>query len=60
MADRFLILWHPDSPGARVPVRVGLLRRLGLRRSPFATLGETVAFYRALTLVRAAEESRDA
>lgn len=35
------ILWHPDSPGVKLYVpRPSLLRRLGVIRSPFATLGE--------------------
>jgi len=35
------ILWHPDSPGVRLYVpQPSLLRRLGIIRSPFATLGE--------------------
>lgn len=35
------VLWHPDSPGVRVLVRrPSLLRRAGINRSPFATLGE--------------------
>ena len=36
-----LILWHPDSPGVRLLVRrPSLLRRAGIIRSEFATLGE--------------------
>lgn len=36
------LLWHPDSPGVKVFVRCpALLRRLGIIRSCFATLGET-------------------
>ena len=38
--------WHPDSPGTRLIVRPGLLRRLGLVRSEFATLGEVRGYYR--------------
>lgn len=34
------VLWHPDSPGMRVTIVPGLLRRLRIRRSPFATFGE--------------------
>lgn len=34
------VLWHPDSPGVRVTIVPGLLRRLRIRRSPFATFGE--------------------
>jgi hypothetical protein len=34
------VLWHDDSPGTRVTIVPGLLRRLGIRRSPFATYGE--------------------
>jgi hypothetical protein len=38
---RTYCLWHPDSPGVRIVVRrPALLRRLGIIRSPFATLGE--------------------
>lgn len=39
---RTYVLWHPDSPGVRVLVRrPSLLRRAGIIRSAFATLGET-------------------
>jgi len=38
----FVELWHPDSPGVRVIVRPGLLRRIRLNRSVFATLGECI------------------
>lgn len=35
------MLWHPESPGIRVLVtRPSLLRRAGIIRSEFATLGE--------------------
>lgn len=44
--SRRLTLWHPDSPGMRVTVTVGLLRRLRLRRSEFATLGESIREHR--------------
>ena len=37
-----VIVWHPDSPGMKVVVRPCLLRRLGIIRSPFATLGEVL------------------
>jgi len=40
-------LWHPESPGIRVLVKPCLLRRLGIIHSPFATLGEVLAMYRA-------------
>lgn len=34
-------LWHPESPGVRLVVRrPSLLRRAGINRSPFATMGE--------------------
>lgn len=35
-----IILWHPNSPGVKVLVRKCWLRRMGIVRSPFATLGE--------------------
>ena len=36
-----ICLWHPESPGVKVLVREpSLLRRLGIVRSEFATLGE--------------------
>lgn len=44
--DGSITLWHPDSPGMRVRVRPCLLRRLGIIRSPFATLGEVCRMYR--------------
>ena len=40
------VLWHPDSPGTRVWVIPGILRRLGLRRSEFATSREVAQFHR--------------
>jgi hypothetical protein len=43
---RRVTLWHPDSPGVRVTVRPSLLRRVGVIRSPFATLGEVARMYR--------------
>lgn len=39
-------LYHPDSPGSIVTVRPCLLRRLGIIRSPFATLGEVIRMHR--------------
>jgi hypothetical protein len=42
MGEMVVVLWHPDSPGMRVTVRPCLLRRLGIIRSPFATLGEVL------------------
>lgn len=42
----FLVLWHPDSPGVKVIVRPCLLRRLGVVRSEFATLGEVLTMHR--------------
>lgn len=38
--------WHPDAPGTRLTIRPGWLRRLGLVRSPFATLGEVQRYWR--------------
>lgn len=43
--DGTVTLWHPDSPGTRVRVRPGLLRRLHIVRSPFATLSEVLRAY---------------
>ena len=40
-----LVLWHPDSPGMRVPVRRSWLGRL-FKPADFATLGEVLAYYR--------------
>lgn len=37
-----LHLMHPDSPGVWLWVDACLLRRLGIIRSPFATLGEAL------------------
>lgn len=47
MTPPFVELWHPESPGGRVIVRPCLLRRLGVIRSEFATLGETLRAYKA-------------
>lgn len=47
------LLWHPDSPGMRVPVRVW-----PWSRREFATLTETLRYYRALALVRALSKRR--
>lgn len=42
---RTYTLWHPDSPGVRLIVRrPGLLRRLGINRSCFATLSEALNY----------------
>ena len=49
MAEQLMLLWHPDSPGMRVPVRRGWIGRL-LKPAEFATFGEVLAFYRALDL----------
>jgi hypothetical protein len=50
--ERLLLLWHPDSPGMRVPVRRGWLGRL-FKPAEFATLGEVIAYHQALELVQA-------
>jgi len=42
LGEVVVMLWQPDSPGVRVVVRPCLLRRLGIIRSPFATLGEVL------------------
>lgn len=39
-------LWHPESPGIKVTVRPSFMRRIGLARSEFATLGEVLDMYR--------------
>lgn len=40
---RTYTLWHPDSPGVRIVVRrPALLRRAGIIRSEFATIGEAL------------------
>lgn len=44
----FIRLWHPESPGSRVIVRPSFLRRCGIVRSEFATLGETLKMYKEL------------
>lgn len=41
-----ITLWHPESPGMVVTVRPSWLRRLGIVRSQFATLGEVIRMYR--------------
>lgn len=38
--------WHPDSPGVRMIIRPGLLRRLGVNRSQFATTSEVLRKYK--------------
>lgn len=45
---RVRLLWHPESPGMRVPVRT-----LWFRRRDFATLSEVLRYYRAVELVEA-------
>lgn len=42
-----VVLWHPESPGMRVRIDAGRLRRWGLRRSAFATTSEVYAAYAA-------------
>ena len=39
--DGTITLCHPGLPGVMVTIKPGLLRRLGLRTSPVATLSET-------------------
>ena len=46
-----LLLWHPDSPGVRVPVIRNRLQML-LYPKYFATLGEALKYYKAIELVR--------
>jgi len=46
LSKRPVLLWHPDSPGMRVMVKPSLLRRFGIVRAPFATLGEVIRHYR--------------
>lgn len=53
---RIALLWHPDSPGMRVPVRLTWWRR---RPSGFATLGDTLHYYAARELVNAARPIKD-
>jgi hypothetical protein len=53
MTAPITMLWHPDSPGIRVPVRRGWLGRL-FKPSEFATPGEVLAYYRAYELVAVA------
>jgi hypothetical protein len=36
-----ITLHHPGLPGVMVTIKPGILRRLGLRTSAFATLSET-------------------
>ena len=46
-SDGTWTLWHPESPGVRLyRVKPGVLRRLGLNRSAFASNGETIAHHR--------------
>lgn len=51
--SRVVLLWHPESPGVRVPVRLTWWRR---RRSGFATSGDVLRYYRAVELAGAREE----
>lgn len=39
-------VWHPSSPGVRILVRPGPLRRMGLVHSDFATSGEMRRYHR--------------
>lgn len=41
-------LWHPDSPGVKLSVRPSWLRCLGVSRSDFASLGESIHATRKL------------
>lgn len=50
--DGTVTLWHDDSPGVRLRVRPSLLRRLGLIRHPFTTLGERSRYYAAQEGIR--------
>lgn len=50
MRDRVVLLWHPDSPGIRVPVRLTWWR---FRPSGFATISDVLRYYRARDLVEA-------
>jgi hypothetical protein len=50
MAEKKLMLFHPDSPGMRVPVMRGWLGRL-VKPADFATTSEVLTYYRALELV---------
>lgn len=45
--DGTVTLWHPDSPGVRIRVHPGPLRRYGVVRSPFASLYEVLRYYAA-------------
>lgn len=45
--DGTVTLWHPDSPGTRIRIRPGFIRRTLRRREPFATLTETIRYFRA-------------
>lgn len=47
---RIELLWHPESPGMRVPVRLTWYRR---RPSGFATINDTLRYYSAVELVGA-------
>lgn len=55
------VLWHPESPGVRVFVRrPSLLRRAGIIRSCFATLGETLNKHSTLYFYPITEHAPDA
>jgi hypothetical protein len=44
--DGTVTLWHDDSPGTRLRIRPGLLRRTLFRRGAFTTVGEAARYYR--------------
>jgi len=48
LSGKPVLLWHPESPGMRVLVKPSFLRRLGLIRAPFATLGEVIRHYKVV------------
>lgn len=45
--DGTVTLYHDDSPGMRLRVKAGLIRRTLRRRSRFATTRETLRHYKA-------------
>jgi hypothetical protein len=45
------ILWHPDSPGMKIPVVRNWLQRLFYPKD-FATLGEVLKYYKYKEVMR--------
>lgn len=49
---QYVVLWHPDSPGGRVPVKLTWWRKLSPTRTRYgsATLNDTIRYHNARRL----------